>query len=207
MNYLEFKKSRLRIGLTQEKIGNMFGVAKVFITEYENTGTIPTLQLQTINSFLESKLHEEPKLKGFSRLTQNPIEPELFYEKTENNRRVQKIDFNQEKASFSNINLKDLRMKMKLTQVGFADLIGVDRRTIINYEQGTKIPKARVSQLQLLYEKEKLKGLDYLKNIKSMPNVPELLDVIKPILTTEQKYVALLEEEIDRLKTRLLQYE
>lgn len=41
------------------------------------------------------------------------------------------------------IDVFKIRKSLKLTQQEFADRIGVDRRTIINYEQGGKIPKSK----------------------------------------------------------------
>lgn len=39
--------------------------------------------------------------------------------------------------------LKDLRLKVNLTQRQLADLIGVKRNTICMYEKGTRVPTLR----------------------------------------------------------------
>jgi DNA-binding XRE family transcriptional regulator len=43
-----------------------------------------------------------------------------------------------------------IRKDLNLTQVEFGKLIGVDKRTVINYEQGKVIPKTKASLLELM---------------------------------------------------------
>jgi DNA-binding transcriptional regulator YiaG len=42
-----------------------------------------------------------------------------------------------------------IRKDLQMSQVEFAELIGVDRRTIMNYEQGKKIPTTKMKLLML----------------------------------------------------------
>ena len=51
------------------------------------------------------------------------------------------------------IDLRKERKKLKLTQVQLADMLGVTRETIVNYERGHTIPKARLKMLESLLEK------------------------------------------------------
>lgn len=50
----------------------------------------------------------------------------------------------------SAIDIFKIREDLKLTQQEFGELIGVDRRTVINYEQGKKIPTSKIKLLELL---------------------------------------------------------
>jgi transcriptional regulator with XRE-family HTH domain len=52
----------------------------------------------------------------------------------------------------SGIDINQIRTSLGMTQIEFAELIGVDRRTIINYEQGKKIPSTKVKLLQLMLD-------------------------------------------------------
>ncbi|MEE6129121.1 helix-turn-helix transcriptional regulator, partial [Chryseobacterium arthrosphaerae] len=56
--------------------------------------------------------------------------------------------------------LKDLRKNAKLSQQNLADLVGVDRRSIINYEKGEKIPEPIVKLLHILLETDYLQRLE-----------------------------------------------
>lgn len=48
------------------------------------------------------------------------------------------------------LDVAKIRADMGLTQQEFGELIGVDRRTVINYEQGKVIPISKVKLLELL---------------------------------------------------------
>lgn len=41
------------------------------------------------------------------------------------------------------LNIKEERNKLKMTQQEFADLLGVTRKTIVNYESGSNIPDTK----------------------------------------------------------------
>jgi DNA-binding XRE family transcriptional regulator len=45
-----------------------------------------------------------------------------------------------------------IREEFGLTQQKFADFLGVDRRTIVNWEKGNKIPDSKIKLLELLVE-------------------------------------------------------
>ena len=53
----------------------------------------------------------------------------------------------------TDLELKDLRRKLDLTQVQLAQLIGVDVKTIQNWESGRKIPRSKDGILRLLLTK------------------------------------------------------
>jgi DNA-binding XRE family transcriptional regulator len=50
----------------------------------------------------------------------------------------------------SEVDIFRIRENFKMSQLEFGELIGVDRRTIINYEQGKKIPASKIKLLELL---------------------------------------------------------
>lgn len=52
----------------------------------------------------------------------------------------------------NSIDVKKIREEFDLTQQGFADFLGVDRRTVVNWEQGKNIPESKVKLLELLIE-------------------------------------------------------
>ncbi|WP_077417975.1 helix-turn-helix domain-containing protein [Chryseobacterium sp. JV274] len=56
--------------------------------------------------------------------------------------------------------LKDLRKNAKLSQQQLADLVGVDRRSIINYEKGENIPVPVAKLLHILLETDYLLKLN-----------------------------------------------
>jgi transcriptional regulator with XRE-family HTH domain len=102
----------------------------------------------------------------------------------------------------------ELRKRLKLTQQKFADLIGVNRRTIANYEQGRIIPKANQLLIQGM--------IDQNSNTTNNPNVhlDNQLDFFKDNSTKndtinnqekiELKYISILEEEKFRLNDKII---
>lgn len=52
--------------------------------------------------------------------------------------------------TMNGLDIIKIRKDLKLTQLEFGKLIGVDKRTIINYEQGKVIPKTKASLLELM---------------------------------------------------------
>jgi predicted transcriptional regulator len=83
--------------------------------------------------------------------------------------------------------VKNLRKKLNLTQVEFAEFIGVDRRTIINYEQGEPIPKSRQVYFTTLMEefesKNSLPKTEILNVEKGLPNHnTEIVEIEKKII-------------------------
>lgn len=50
------------------------------------------------------------------------------------------------------IDILKIRKDLNLSQQDFADVLGVDRRTIINYEQGRSIPESKKKMLQMILD-------------------------------------------------------
>lgn len=59
MNALEIKKSRLKLKLTQEELGELLGVSKRTIINYENGGVIPPTKAKILERVLRLSLTSE----------------------------------------------------------------------------------------------------------------------------------------------------
>lgn len=118
----------------------------------------------------------------------------------------------------NSIDVKKIREDLELTQQGFANLLGVDRRTVVNWEQGKKIPESKIKMFALLLEGKKNgseSGLqkDEIKTTPSTDLTREILELKDHIATLKnflaEKTIILelyknenlkLKEEIDELK-------
>lgn len=59
----------------------------------------------------------------------------------------------------NDLDIIKIRKDLGKTQLEFAEFLGVDRRTVINYEQGKKIPSSKIKLLGIL-----------LSNVKGFPS-------------------------------------
>lgn len=104
---------------------------------------------------------------------------------------------------------------MRFTHQSLGNLLGVDRRTIINWENGNTIPKARFLNLNKLIAEWKIELSEAEGFGKSNETqvAHELfyhkkpIEVVETNPTLESKYIALLEEQIKSLKAKLSKYE
>ena len=85
----------------------------------------------------------------------------------------------------NNLDIIKIRKDLGKTQLEFAEFLGVDRRTVINYEQGKKIPSSKIKLLGIL-----------LSNVKGFPG--EVKNV------TTQKITDASLESIESLKGEIL---
>lgn len=98
------------------------------------------------------------------------------------------------------LNIKQHRKKLNLTQQELADLIGVSKNTIVNYEKGMKIPESKIPIL---------KKILYNENINIVLEEPELYKQLTPI---EIKIFELLdtiqekEKELENIDKKSLEY-
>jgi len=113
-----------------------------------------------------------------------------------------------------------IREELGVTQKEFAELIGVDRRTVINYEQGKIIPESKKKLLELLLKGKRDKSESSINNnsenncreqtenlnrenlelkdhIKTLKNFLEEKTIVADFLKAEN---IRLKEEIERLK-------
>jgi DNA-binding XRE family transcriptional regulator len=117
-----------------------------------------------------------------------------------------------------------IRKSLKLTQEEFGQLIGVDKRTIMNYEKGKVIPRNKIGLFKLILSKEsnilslkendkeelKNESLSSESNERLLTQIESLKDHINTLkeFLTEKTTVAefykieniVLKEEIERLK-------
>lgn len=115
------------------------------------------------------------------------------------------------------MNIIKIRKELGLTQQKFADLIGVDRRTVINYEQGKKIPESKTKLLELLLENKrnsleskKTEGKDENTTSLKVENLNrEVLDLkdhiktLKDFLEEKNRMNEFYQAEIEKLKEEL----
>lgn len=117
----------------------------------------------------------------------------------------------------NNLDIVKIREEFGFTQQQFADFIGVDRRTVINWEKGRLIPESKVMLIEMLLEKKRNNNtkavLDETSNSKIdlTREVEELKDHIKTLKnfleeksTISEFYkaeISKLKEEIEALKS------
>jgi DNA-binding XRE family transcriptional regulator len=98
------------------------------------------------------------------------------------------------------IDIQTIRTNLQMTQIEFAELIGVDRRTIINYEQGKKIPATKVKLLQLMLENGAMKSIPD-KNqrmaLKAILPIESEVDILKGDIVDLKDHIKTLKEFIE----------
>jgi DNA-binding XRE family transcriptional regulator len=98
------------------------------------------------------------------------------------------------------IDIQKIRINLQMTQIEFAELIGVDRRTIINYEQGKKIPATKVKLLQLMLENGAMKSIPD-KNqrmaLKAILPIESEVDILKGDIVDLKDHIKTLKEFIE----------
>jgi transcriptional regulator with XRE-family HTH domain len=118
------------------------------------------------------------------------------------------------------IDIFKIRQDLGLTQQKFADLLGVDRRTIINYEQGSKIPESKTKLLELLLADRKKPKTNVVEQPISIDNTfnidnlnREVLDLkdhirtLKEFLEEKSKLSEMYKNENLSLRDKLSKYE
>jgi DNA-binding transcriptional regulator YiaG len=97
--------------------------------------------------FFDYKKHnvDEDEIQEFYRSKAKLFEPDLFSNKNNN---LINVDMGSKEV-------KKIREEFNMTQQGFADFLGVDRRTVVNWEQGKKIPESKVKLFKLELEKRR----------------------------------------------------
>lgn len=116
----------------------------------------------------------------------------------------------------SNIDVIKLRAMLGLTQQKFAERIGVNRRTVVNWESGSKIPDSKLKLFQdIIYEEGKQKRTAPLnihseeKNISSTDLTREILELkdhiktLKEFLDEKTTIADIYKEEILKLKEEI----
>jgi DNA-binding transcriptional regulator YiaG len=161
------------------------------------------------NTVLNEKEYnaDDDEIQGFFSSKAKLFEPNLFYNK---NNKLKNTNMN-------SIDVKKIRLEFELTQQGFANFIGVDRRTVVNWEKGNKIPDSKVKLFELLMEGKRNATESVPQEAESKPipsadlnrEILELKDHIKTLkdfLEEKNKLAdmyrsenAMLKEKLDRL--------
>lgn len=123
----------------------------------------------------------------------------------------------------NDLDIIKIRKDLGKTQLEFAEFLGVDRRTVINYEQGKKIPSSKIKLLGILLSNvkgfpgegknitsQKVSGAS-LENIESLKG--EILDLkdhiktLKDFLEEKNKLAEMYMNENKMLKEKLFKLE
>jgi transcriptional regulator with XRE-family HTH domain len=80
------------------------------------------------------------------------------------------------------IDIFKIREELGLTQQKFADLIGVDRRTVINYEQGSKIPESKTKLLEMLLAEKRKPKNNIIQERIEINNTPTIDNLNREVL-------------------------
>ncbi len=76
----------------------------------------------------------------------------------------------------SDLDVKEIRKNLRLTQQEFAEKLGVSRNTVLNYEKGETIPHSKSIILHTMLSKSKLENLQEIVRkrdpMKSIPLIP-----------------------------------
>jgi DNA-binding XRE family transcriptional regulator len=109
-----------------------------------------------------------------------------------------------------------IRKNLDLTQVEFAKILGVDRRTIINYEQGGKIPDSKEKLITMIVDdyslekakpyKDSMADKNEVSQEDKMREIRDLKDhiiTLKQFLEEKSLIIAYQKEGIDKLSLEL----
>ena len=110
----------------------------------------------------------------------------------------------------TDLELKDLRRKLDLTQVQLAQLIGVDVKTIQNWESGRKIPRSKDGILRSLLTKphvvfggQHVQNGDAINGDKIIQEVADVKDSVEEVVKEEVNIKKVVTCETDRLLSLL----
>lgn len=117
----------------------------------------------------------------------------------------------------TDLDIIKIRMDLGKTQKEFAEFLGVDRRTVINYEQGQKIPDSKIKLLKILLANGEAKNLisqrvvnPSLENIETLKSdISDLKDhikTLKDLVEEKNKLTQMYMSENKSLKERLLKH-
>ncbi|WP_016991446.1 helix-turn-helix domain-containing protein [Flavobacterium sp. ACAM 123] len=109
-----------------------------------------------------------------------------------------------------------IRKDLKLTQLEFAQHLGIDRRTIINYEQGGKIPESKVKLInmvvdgyfpasmkpskEIVAEKKEVLQEDKMREISDLK---DHISTLKQFLEEKNETIMYKQTAIDKLKLEI----
>lgn len=110
----------------------------------------------------------------------------------------------------TDLELKELRRKLDLTQVQLAQLIGVDVKTIQNWESGRKIPRSKDGILQsliakphIVYGGQHVQNGDAINGDKIVQEVADVKECVDEVVQEEVNIKKVVACEADRLLSLL----
>ena len=107
------------------------------------------------------------------------------------------------------LDIKKIRENLKLTQVEFAKKLGVDRRTVINYEKGYVIPPAKILFIEKNYcNKNEKKTISFqVDSDKTLDNeifiLKDLIKTLKESIEDKNKLLEIYINENKFLKEKI----
>lgn len=95
----------------------------------------------------------------------------------------------------NDLDIIKIREELGVTQKEFAELIGVDRRTVINYEQGKIIPQSKKKLLELLLQGKRKESVS-LASINTENNCKEQIENLNREILELKDHIKTLKELI-----------
>lgn len=110
----------------------------------------------------------------------------------------------------TDLELKELRQKLDLTQVQLAQLIGVDVKTIQNWEAGRKIPRSKdgilrslLTRPHVVYGGQHVQNGDAINGDKIVQEVADVKESVDEVVQEEVNIKKVVACEADRLVSLL----
>jgi DNA-binding transcriptional regulator YiaG len=113
-------------------------------------------------------------------------------------------------SNMTALDVLKIRRQLNISQQKLADLIGVDRRTVINYEHGSKIPESKIKLLEMILvqknsnSEQKTKFQNNADNdhilIKEIDYMKEHIITLKELISEKNKLSELYKSENQLLK-------
>jgi DNA-binding XRE family transcriptional regulator len=102
------------------------------------------------------------------------------------------------------IDVKAIRKELELNQEQFALKIGVDRRTVINYEKGSVIPESRIKYFTLLLkEKRNQNNVPVESNHSKEHSANDEIKALKEHIVTLKEFLETYKSENKLLKEKV----
>lgn len=196
-------------------VGHIEGKIGVNLTELDllkETDSRTMIDFESRTVFENNKNNiDQDEIQDFFRSKLKFFEPDLFSNK---NNILKNIDMNK-------IDVIKLRTMLGLTQQKFAERIGVNRRTVVNWEGGSKIPDSKIKLLESLLEEkrsvsmaipnsEKIENITDSKSLdilnREILGLQDHIETLKGFLEEKNKTAEFLKNENTRLNEKIALY-
>lgn len=136
------------------------------------TDLLSGVSLQTVINYelgitiFDDKSHDDDNLEiqNFFYSKAKLFEPDLISNK----------NINLIKKNMDRLDIKKIREEFGMIQQDFADLIGINRKTVMNWEKGMLVPKSKIKHIEFLVEQKRVN--DNTKNLINTTESSELLE-------------------------------